>query len=103
MSDHRLDPSCIYADIRTIESARRAWVIIYHPTDREGTDLLRRTLSQSGRLQVASAPPGSTLYEYQARPEVQDRFILPAASPQCAVPREGDRFLDWVAAKNASQ
>ena len=102
MSDHRLDPSCIYADIRTIESARRAWVIVYHPTDREGGELLRRTLSQSGRLQIASAPPGSTLYEYEALPEVRERFVLPAASPHCAVPREGDRFLDWVAAKNAS-
>jgi hypothetical protein len=103
MSDHRLDPSCIYDDIRAIEGTRKAWVIVYHPTDREITDLLRRTLSQSGRLQVASAPPGSTLYEYEAQPEMQDRFTLPTASPKCAVPREGDRFLDLVAAKNMSR
>jgi len=102
MSDHRLDPSCIYADIRSIESARRVWIIVYHPTDREGGDLLRRILAHSGRLQVVNAPPGSTLYEYEAQPEVRDRFILPTASPRCAVPREGSQFLDWVAAKNTS-
>ena len=97
-SDFRLDPSCVYDDVRMIRDKPRVWLLFYHVIkgDEPGLEFLERALNQSGSLTLANTELGSSLYLYTAG-EGTAAMKLPPSAAICSTPATGKKFLEWIA------
>ena len=102
-SNFRLDPSCVYDDIRKISDEPRVWLLFYHviDLDRSGLEFLLRVLSHSGTLKLVSTAPGSSLYEYTAGDKTGG-IQLPPSAAICSEPPLGKKFFERIAERARS-